>query len=98
MRALMRDVVAPAAKLGIQVNQYRQRPRGKERIAEVLNLALDLAFFVRPSRRARPRGKMIVPREFEQARMNRMALPWRSSTALRRLSYTRVLATPANRP
>ena len=43
MRALMRDVVAPAAKLRVQIVDIGKRPRGKERIAEVLNLALDLA-------------------------------------------------------
>ena len=83
MRALMRDVVAPAAKLRVQVVDIGKRPRGKERIAEVLNLALDLAFFVRPSGRARPRGKMIVPGELEQARMkpNGTALAFEDGTA-----------------
>ena len=40
MGALMRDLVAPAAKLGVEVVDIDKRPRGKERIAEVLNLSL----------------------------------------------------------
>ena len=44
MRALMRNLVAPPPRLGVQVVDIGKRPRGKERIARVLNLALDFAF------------------------------------------------------
>ena len=76
MRALMRDVVAPAPKLRVQIVDIGKRPRGKERIAQVVDLALDLALLIGPARRARPRREMIVPGELEQARMkpNRGAL------------------------
>ena len=75
MWALMRDIVAPAAKLRVQVVDIGKRPRRKERITEVLNLVLDLAFFIGSSGRARPRGKMIMPSELEQARMKPNGTP-----------------------
>lgn len=86
MWELMRNLVAPASKLGVEIVDIGKRPRGKERIAEVLNLSLDFALFVASPGRAGPRRKVIVPGELEQGGVNRMALPWRSSTALRRLS------------
>ena len=83
MGTLMRNLLAPATKLRVQIIDIRKRPRGKERIAEVLDLALDFAFFIGPSGCARPRGKMIVPGELEQARMkpNGAALAFEHRTA-----------------
>ncbi len=83
MRPLMGDLVAPAPKLGVQVVDIGKRPRGKEGVAEVLNLSLDFAFLIPPPRRAGPRREVIVPGELEQARMkpNRAALPFEHRTA-----------------
>ena len=43
MGPLMRNLIAPASKLGVQVVDTGERPCGKKRIAEVLNLAFDFA-------------------------------------------------------
>jgi hypothetical protein len=43
MRPLVRDLVAPAAKLRIQILDVDKRARGKEGVAQVLDLPLDLA-------------------------------------------------------
>ena len=42
MAPLMRDVVPPAAKLRVKVVEVAKRPGRKERVAEILDLALDL--------------------------------------------------------
>jgi hypothetical protein len=82
MRPLMGNLVAPAPKLGVEVVDIGKRPRGEERVAEVLNLSLDLPFLIAAPRRAGPRGEVIVPRELEQARMksNCAALPFEDGT------------------
>jgi hypothetical protein len=82
MRALMRNVVAPASKLGVQIVDIGKRPRGEERVAEVLDLPFDFSLLIAPPRRAGPRGEVIVPRELEQPRMkpNRAALPLEDRT------------------
>jgi len=41
MGTLMRNLLAPATKLRVQIIDIRKRPRGKERVAEVLNLSLS---------------------------------------------------------
>src|SRR5262245_37056814 len=69
MRALMGDVVPPASKLDVQIVDVQEGPRGKERVAEVLNLAFDLALLIAPTGRTRPRGEVIVTGELEQAGM-----------------------------
>jgi len=82
MRPLMNDLVAPAPKLGVQIVDIGKRPRGKERVAEVLDLPFDFSLLIAPPRRAGPRGEVIVPRELEQPRMkpNRAALPLEDRT------------------
>ena len=40
----MRDIGDPARKLGIEVVDRREPPRGEERVAEVLDLARDFLF------------------------------------------------------
>src|SRR5207245_3381329 len=66
MTALMRDLVAPAAKLGVEVVDIAKRPRRKERMSEVLNLALNFALLVAPARSTGAQSKVIVAGEFEQ--------------------------------
>ena len=79
----MRDLVAPAAKLRVQIVDIGKGPRGKERMAEVLNLALDLALLIAAPGRTGPRGKVIVAGELEQPRMkpNGGALAFEHGTA-----------------
>src|SRR5713226_5015810 len=83
MTALMRDLVAPAAKLRVEVVDIAKRPRRKERMAEVLNLALDFDFLIASARRTGAQGKVIVAGEFEQPRLepNRTALAFEHGTA-----------------
>ena len=69
MRALMGDLVAPAPKLRIQIVDVDKRPRGKEGVSEVLDLALDLPFLIPPARRTGAGRKVIVAGEFEEPRM-----------------------------
>ena len=51
---LVGDLVPPPAKLGVEVVEVAQRPGGKEGVAEVLDLALDLPLLVPARRRAGP--------------------------------------------
>ena len=44
MRTAMRDVVAPPPKLRVQIRDIDKRARGKEGVAQVLDLALDFPF------------------------------------------------------
>ena len=83
MAPLMGDVVPPAAKLGVEVVEVTKRPGRKERVAEVLDLALDFPLLIAPSRRTGPGREVIVPRELEQARvkLNRRAPPVEHGTA-----------------
>ena len=82
MGTLMRNLLAPATKLRIQVVDIRKRPRGKERIAEVLNLALDFSLFIAPAGGTGPWRKVIVPGELEQPWMkpNGTALAFQDRT------------------
>ena len=76
MGPLMRDVVAPAPELGIEIVDIAKGPRGEEGIAEVADLPLDFPLLIAAAGRARPRREVIVAGEVEQARMksNRGAL------------------------
>ena len=65
----MRDLVAPAPKLCVQIVDIDKRTRRKEGMAQVLNLALDFPLLVAAPRRTRARRKVIVAGEFEQPRM-----------------------------
>ena len=65
MGPLVRHLVAPPPKLGIQVIDIGKRPRGKELMTEVLNLPLDFALLVSPARRTRTRREVIVAGELE---------------------------------
>ena len=56
MRALMRDLVAPAPKLRVQIVDIGEGPRRKEGVAEVVNLALDLALLIGPRPGVHGRG------------------------------------------
>jgi hypothetical protein len=69
MGTLMRDLVAPAPKLGVQILDIDKRARRKEGVAQGLDLALDLALLVGAVRRARPRGEVIVPGKLEEPRV-----------------------------
>lgn len=69
MRTLVRDLVAPAPKLRIQVVDIGKRARRKEGVPQVLDLSLDLPLLVGAVRRAWPRRKVIVTGELEQPRM-----------------------------
>ena len=69
MRPLMRDLVAPAPKLRVQIVDIDKRARGKEGVAQVLDLPLDLPLLIAAARRTRPRREVIVPGELEQPRM-----------------------------
>ncbi len=46
MAPLMRDGVAPLGKLRVQVVKVAERPRGKEGVAQVLDLPLDFALLM----------------------------------------------------
>src|SRR5262249_51783877 len=83
MAALMRDLVAPAPKLRVQIVDIAKRPRGKERVPEVLNLALDFPLLIAPARRTGSGGKVIVAGELEPPRMkpNGTALTFEHGTA-----------------
>ena len=83
MAALMRDLVAPAPKLRVQIVDIAKRPRGKERVPEVLNLALDFPFLIAAAGGTGPHGKVIVAGELEQPRMkpNGTALAFEHGTA-----------------
>ena len=65
MPALMGDLVAPAAKLGIQVVDIGKGARRKEAMAEVLDLAFDFSLLVAAARRTRTGREVIVPGELE---------------------------------
>ena len=65
----VRDLVAPAAKLGIEIVGIAKGPRRKERMAEVLDLSLDLALLIAAPRRTRLGREAVVPGQFQQARM-----------------------------
>src|SRR5439155_8459430 len=77
MRTLMRNLVAPAAKLCVQVVDIGEGPCRKERVAKILNLPLDLSLLIAAPRRTRPWCEVIVARELKEPRMksNRRALP-----------------------
>ena len=94
MAPLMGDVVPPAAKLGVEVVEVTKRPGRKERVAEVLDLALDFPLLIARSRRTGPGREVIVPRELEQARvkLNRRAPPVEHGTA--EIVVDRVRALP----
>ena len=83
MAPLMRDSVPPAAKLGVEVVAVTKWPGRKERVAEVLDLALDFPLLIASGRRTGPGCKVRVPRELEQARvkLNRRAPPIEHDTA-----------------
>ena len=83
MAPLMRDVVPPAAKLGVEVVEVAKRPGRKERVAEVLDLALDFPLLIAAGRRTGAGCEVIVPRELEQTRvkLNRRAPPIEDGTA-----------------
>jgi hypothetical protein len=65
MQTLMGDVVPPALELRIEVVDIAKGPGGEERIAEVADLALDLALLIPARRRTGPRRKMIMPRQVQ---------------------------------
>ena len=69
MGAWMRDLVTPAPKLRVEIVDVDKRPRRKEGMAQVLNLALDLPLFIRAARGTRSGGKVIVAGELEQPRV-----------------------------
>jgi hypothetical protein len=46
MRALMRDLVAPPPKLRVELLNVAERARRKERVPQVLNLALDFPVLI----------------------------------------------------
>src|SRR2546425_12013420 len=69
MRALMRDLVAPAPKLCIEIVDVGKRARRKEGLPQIVNLPFDLALLIRAVRRTGPRREMIVASELEQAWM-----------------------------
>ena len=83
MAPLMRDLVPPPAKLGVEIVEVAKRPGRKERVAEVLDLALDFSLLIAAGRRTGPGRKVIVPRELEQAgvKLNRRASPIEHGTA-----------------
>ena len=57
MRPLMRELVAPAAKLRVEIVDIAKGPRREEGVAEVLDLPLDLPLLIPARRRARPDAK-----------------------------------------
>ena len=61
MAPLMRDVVPPAAKLGVEVVEVAKRPGGEEGVAEILDLALDFPLLIPARRRTGPGREVIVP-------------------------------------
>ena len=62
MGTLLGDVVPPALKLRIEIGDIAKGPGGKERVAEVADLALDFAFLIPAGGRAGPHREMIMPR------------------------------------
>ena len=83
MAPLMGDVVPPAAKLRVEVVEVAKGPGRKERVPEVLDLALDFPLLIAAGRRTGPGRKVIVPRELAQAgmKLNRRAPPIKHSAA-----------------
>ena len=79
----MGDVVPPAAKLRVEVVEVAKGPGRKERVPEVLDLALDFPLLIAAGRRTGPGHKVRVPRELEQAgmKLNRRAPPIKHSAA-----------------
>ena len=79
----MREVVPPAVKLRVEVVEVAKRPRRKEGVAKILNLALDLSLLVPAGRGAGPGREVIVPGQLEQARvkLNRGPAPIEHGTA-----------------
>ena len=69
MQTLMGDLVPPALELRIEIIDIAKGPRGEERVAEVADLALDLALLIPARRRTGPRREIIMSRQFEQARV-----------------------------
>src|SRR5437879_9875429 len=69
MRAAMRDLVAPAPKLRVEIVDVREGTRGKEGVPQILNLPLDLPFLVRAAGRTRAGSEVIVPGQLQQPRM-----------------------------
>src|SRR5690606_15063605 len=69
MAALVRHRVAPVRKLRVQIVEVTKRARREEGVAQVLDLALDLALFVGARGGAGPGREVIVPGELEEARM-----------------------------
>ena len=63
------DVVAPAEELGVDVVEVAEGACGEEGVAQVLDLALDLALVVSASRGAGAGREVIVAGELEQAGM-----------------------------
>jgi hypothetical protein len=60
MRTLMRDIVPPAPKLGVQIVDIDKRARRKEGVTQILNLSLDFPLLVPPRRRTRPWREVIM--------------------------------------
>ena len=87
MRALMRDVVAPAPKLRVQIVDIDKRARRKEGVAQVLNLALDFPLLIgrAPAYTAAARSDS-GRRARAAADESESRCPARSRTALRKLS------------
>ena len=69
MAPLMRHLVAPAAKLRVEIVDIDKRARGKERVPHVLDLALDFPLLIAAAGRAGARRKVIMAGQLQQARM-----------------------------
>ena len=82
METLMRDVVPPALELRVEVVDIAKGPGGEERVTEVADLALDFPLLIPACRRTGPRGEMIMPRQFQEARVkaDRRALAFEYGT------------------
>jgi hypothetical protein len=66
MGTLLRDVVAPAPKLRIQIVDIDKRASSEEGVADVLDLSLDLPLLIPATRRTGPDRKVIMAGEFEE--------------------------------
>ena len=69
MRTLMGDLVPPALELRVEIVDIAKGPGREERVAEIADLAFDLALLIAARRGTGPDRKVIMPREVEQPRV-----------------------------
>jgi len=67
--ALMGDLVAPLEGLAVEIGQGGEGVGGEEAVADILNGALDAAFFPPGARIGGAWGEVVVGRKFQEAGM-----------------------------